>query len=1642
MDVYDIVRLVVPENEDLDGKSAFITRLPASTSDTYDLFFPGDDDTNPQFLTYSEITPEKGSISNIVTDESLKNPYKTLAETLDIKEGSLIVGTLRTNPTKTVPLKVIRFTDTGFVVTPTNDPTEPVIEIPLENGIGVGSLYGFLQPAIVSDDTEPEVHSEKQTFIERMKELSDIKVIYTKTPVLKEKIEIPVIGGTQDIARLTTQITSAIRAIDSKDKTDTTRIQSLIKETTMNNGDTRVIIEQNEPIMVRSKIGFPPWIIPIDSSRDSGITTDIPTTERIQDENEVNRKVPYHTFNKQTGLGLRINQAISRDAIPVPERMEVIVTKETATDTDKPFKNPSHKGVLYKKRVLLPIIPNLCSRTPYASSFRDTDKYKPSSAIVLPPNGYAPDHSPIIHKLRETPWLSPSVIDPETIVESSIRPTTQPILSRFLLPSESVITTHSMMSFVSPSIEAILSLPMSYGSIDEVGRKGVAYGYNTHGILTHDERSLASSYLQIANKRIQASLGDKDVTVPIYSVSPTGLYKELSNLQLLYPNILGLINKNEALDRILQTKDDYGMVLYGMLGADEYTSMDTMIREIIKGSEGKRIRVHEEMARVQEALRELETTLRTLPKIAKHYGSRKEVEKAKGTVPLWDEHLDDDPDKSLYYSDRFRKIVGKVLTDMQASGELDEITRTTDPEKAAADSSLKGEPLQKSSIIQKIPPKYLEDAVRQDLDRYNLSVGESAQITGERFEVLVQRIILGGRPVSNGDVALITRHLRTAAYKWDGKNLKWTPIRDDEEVFAGDDPYPNVRSTKIYTKTLHLNKEYRQLSKMKDDLEMIARRPEIMTDPEKLTESLDHLVDSVSLRADSRIAYLRRNKLIDEIPFIYDRIQYTKQQNKRDPEDESAAPDRISRAEMRRAKLQATLETDTDLDLYEAGFGAMDDTRDRPERFASAGSILKSHPILKITHKRHGPSSFIAEVSGRDRVKRVYLSSIGFIETILRTPLTDLEIIACTKESDTILPPKATNKDAIQRGIAVYCAMIGSRTNTRVLIPKSEGETPPPVNDTLPSYRVPFHASEPDGMLPFIVKVLTKSGKEGVEGRSTTTFAVILKNIRKVNLTRSREDPDGTKAIAKLRDIISRVSKISPSIISRALQIQNIKPSMTDTEKGLRIANKWESIPIIHNPHPESDIIRTSQDVLKDTELILTDPQGIPYPANSGLSLPIQTPTLLQALERIHTTRSERLQELLYSHRDSSLPILKTLVVTSPSPAFIGVLRDRIPTVPLVEGEAPATEYITPDPIGRIEPLPLFARAEEKLTDFIKEILRESEIGHLSRSDTKPIDNLNISLRSPEDLNGALKGSLISFFDGLSLAIQQYIRIIRSEGEPLSCEQTLYPGEYKNYPRESLETPVYTAHEIVKNLVKGVNPMTIQYSTTTIGGRGGSRNTVLTGSNTYFARVREISNILEDLRIGSETQLNILSKIISDIRDNLSNLPSTIGRDVIMQVIFNVLNSDDDSDERLIAIDLLITFIGHSSDIFNKTRNLSLIHSDINDTILDEELNHDRERERQRFIYQLEQLDPERRELARASRALGVDLAGSVARDPRKFNAEYYELINSLVATQEMQDPSPEIAGRYGDHQDIQWDRDARDGAFEGVDQIEGIDFD
>jgi len=44
---------------------------------------------------------------------------------------------------------------------------------------------------------------------------------------------------------------------------------------------------------------------------------------------------------------------------------------------------------------------------------------------------------------------------------------------------------------------------------------------------------------------------------------------------------------------------------------------------------------------------------------------------------------------------------------------------------------------------------------------------------------------MGGRPVEVGDHALITRHLRTSAYQWNG--TRWVSLKDQELQIKDDD---------------------------------------------------------------------------------------------------------------------------------------------------------------------------------------------------------------------------------------------------------------------------------------------------------------------------------------------------------------------------------------------------------------------------------------------------------------------------------------------------------------------------------------------------------------------------------------------------------------------------------------------------------------------------------------------------------------------------------------------------------------------------------------------------------------------------------------------------------------------------------------
>lgn len=1648
MELYDIVTLIAPGDDDLDGKNAFITRVKASASDSYDLFMPASEDSGPRFLQYNDSKPEKGDVQGVITDDSLKNPYKTLTETLQIEGGSLLVGTLRNTPTQTHPLKVIRITDNALVVFRTDDITETPIELPLENGIGIGSVYGFLQPALDPDDTEPVVHPDKQAFLDKLSGAKDITVVYTKTPVIPEIIEKQVVGGTNDLSRLTGQIVGAIQALDSNSKIDNTRIHSLIEDTTINVGDGRAIRNQYAPIMIRANMALPPWIIMVDESRPDGIVSDLPTAERIIDENEVNRRVEYHIYNRESGAGLQLPMASGTGNQEVTERMEVIFPQEDAIEISKDFGKNTHAitSAFPRKRVLLPAVENIASKNPLASAFRIADQFRARTAVILPPLHYAPSSAPIITRLSEKPWMSENIIDPDAIGELE-SPPTDIINSPSLLPREITGSKDGILAYVSPTIDAMLRLPMSLGSMGEIGRRGAAYGFNYSHLFTHEERDVLSRYLTKSSEIVINRLREKDVTVPIYSVSPKGLYRDLTNLTTLYPEIIGFIRKEEAFNRISQADADFGAVLLGMLGTDEYTIMRDKMSAIIDKSEGERTRIREKMAEIQEQLREMETSLRTLPMIAKHYGSRKEVEKAKGTTPLWDEQLDNDPDRHIYYSDRFRKIVGKILNEMQASGDID-IRPKKDDDKIDADDIC-----DPNEFVKQIPHERLREAVEEDLDRYNLSVGESERITKERYAVIVNRIMLGGRPVQNDDVALITRHLRTSAYKWDAKNKRWNPIKDDEAIFAGNDIQPKANATRIFTQTLHLNKEYRQLSKMKDDLEMIARRPHMSLDPERLNHSLDTMVDRVSAIANKRIAFLRKNRVIDEIPFVHDRIKFLIERYSQEPIPEDGEDNgRITYADLRRAKMVATLETDTDLDLFEAGYGSMDTTTSAPtERFASSGSIVETDPLMKLVERRDGPAGFVSEVSGIDKLVRVFLISISYLEKLLSTPLSNEEIIMCAKEAKQILTMKANNKEAIQRGIAMYCAVLCTRTHTPVILPKAEGVTPPPASHILPSYRVPFRESESDGLLPFIVHVLTRSARTKTDAPSTTTFLVILKTIAKTGLIRTREDPEGKKAINILRDKISRIANNSPSIIARVIRMRSKVIKLDDTESGLRIAKRWEYLPITHNPNVHSPLIQVARALLKDSRILLRDPNGVPYPNNASLPMPVTEASLFKTLSDIHTTPAEQLLEILFRPRDETKRQAKTLTLITYAPTFIGVLRERIPTTPLVAAEVPTTHDVTPDtlPVIREKPRLDQTKITTSLSKLVDEIYREGELGHSSSKST--MESLLTDLRSPDDRNGALRSGMIAYHDALILALEQYLRIINSTEEPIPCEQKLYPSKYKLYQTGSRELPIYTIHEIASSLLKGINPLSIQYSKGTYGEKGGTRNTVLTGNNTYFSRIIEIVGILRDLGTRDLLMINGISKMVTKIRRALSLTEERIDRARVLQIIYTILDNqeagkegEEDDDLNIRIIELYITLIGHPSGVFKRTMDTSLVHSDVDDRILDEELNYDREKERQRFIYQLEALDPERRALARASRALGIDLAGKVARDPRKLNPEYYKIVNDLVATQEMADAPVEgerLPG-YGDADDVAFELEAVEGAPDEVAQIGDLDYD
>jgi hypothetical protein len=1211
--------------------------------------------------------------------------------------------------------------------------------------------------------------------------------------------------------------------------------------------------------------------------------------------------------------------------------------------------------------------------------------------------------------------------------------------------------------------------------------------------MSDKERLLLSLFLLKTNSQIKETMSRMSTDPGFKFPSPDELFKNIDGLKKLYPNTLGVIGVREGFDRIMTTQNDYGKLLLLAKGMNEHYEIYKLIEAVIRESDGRRIEVKRQMAVVQEQLREIEGQLHNLPAIAKHYGSRKEVEQAKGTIPLWDESLDDDPLRFLYTGERLQKIIGTVLADLQGRGALDLRTSIEAGDIPSDDTVCDTE----ETLAKKIPPEVLIDAVRDDLVKFNSTVPESKKIPEARFDSIVRRVILGGRPVENGDVALITRHLRTAAYRWNAETKQWSPIKENDGIFQFGDIEPSKKSEKaagIFKRTLLLNKEYRALSKTKDDLELLAARPDLLMDADSYRNMIEALLEDANTLSENRLRYLGGNRILDEYPFIHDRIPSLIPRfaaamdiiRKTEESLDEAGDGRpvATRQDFREALVKDQIVVDSDLELFNAGYTGYIQQKeaireigmDSPNAgIMSAEAMMPASaddPQLAEIQGRRGVASYITGVKGGDiQSRRLFLGAIGFMETLFRTQLTYEEIVGCYTDYSSVIPRGSSSGDIILRGIAMYCLMIMTRTDGEVHLPKTEEQTPPIPNPFLPSYAsAPLlgqKGKESSKFLKFVVEVLQRAVQKSIKEKTySTIYSIILNNIVKTGLLKK---DDGKKAPSEgetrdgltiLIETVSKTYSTSPVGMVRVFQTDmtayNTKKDSI-ANAALRSVGQWESLPITHMPHPKSLIMRKSKDVLSEQKILFRDSYGTPFPQNAAISSPVIHSELPNILHDLKHVAAERLSEIMYKRdlRGHATPMTTTVLLT-PTPEFISVRRPRILGGRLLGAEVPKTETIAPMRGPDTIPVPGIDTdriSEEEIRRMFREVIAQSDAAvSLASDDETAADTFLRTLKVVEDYNGTLRGALVSFHDALVMALEQQRRKLMGQAEPIPIEANMYKKEYSSYKFGTEQVPIYTARRLVKRVMKDVNPMKIEYSRAEYPDKGGSSNTVLTGRTSYYENVKRLHSLLDEYGLQSLERNEIMLTMVREIQKVVLEMPPRVLPDYVNTVIGTILKkyiSDPDANHFSASV-YYITLLGHSSRLVYTIRETSTEYTDVNDDLIDEELNHDRERERQRFIYQLEGLDPERRKLARSARALGLDLAGRVARDPRKFNAEYYEQQLEMVAEQQIEQqyaPGTTMgegvrSSTYGDQVDVLDERDAIQGAPTEVDQIEDLDYD
>ena len=1696
---YDIVE-IVSSSDDLNGSLAYITRVPplGTGGRSYTLWYPGDPDDpeRPSRLISYREGSEEGDVRGIrlrnrATDPSVQNAIRAAI-------GRFIIGVPSTDYMERHVLRIIRIEPTAIYCVRQGDLAETVLRVPLnEEGVGDTSPYVFLMPAETRDSEGSEepvtpTTPSRDREIRRLHESEHVRVIREKLPEYIVREETLRTGGTRDTERLRGQIVAAVGAIGRGSTTEHTyaseRIKDLILHETRQSTDGREeVFRVDDPVLLRMpNDAFPEWTIPIDGSRKDEVipAKAVPPKKEggLTTYTGVAPPEPDKTVKK---LPLRENITTLRRPLALSHGEGKAVTKPT------PYLLPEGTKIFAKNKVIEASNPSglhpvVRIATPSSQIMQGgersgedsqvvipSDHIQPTGAVVIPLRHYVPPSVPLVEgvriwsrslpsrkRMKDAPLLLRPPEDAETLLDIPI------ILDERMASSSNVLK--EVMSLPLYSVVGTLGNVIA-GGRDETSSRLETFGYNHH-VMTHREMGMMAGICEhTSNHTNQQRMAITSDTAPIRIPRPDALFRGKEDLRSAYPDTMGLIGPWEAFHRVSMTPGDYGSLLYTIRSINEYGKIKEFLKAAAEESAGRRTRIREDMARVQDELQQIDAKLRTLGNIAKHYESRKEVETdnraaaEQGKMILWDESRDDDKMKHLYNGERLRKITGTLLTQMQEEGTLPlDITEGDIIDESKGTDAVC--PTGTKNSFSGISPERLLEAVRDDIETYNTSLPPEEQMDDTRLTDIVQRVILGGRPVVNGDVALITRHLRTAAYTWNSSRKRWITIKGETlKVQGGDITIENIRKTgkaaedadesakaaasvskdtlSVYAQTLELNRKYRALSKTKDDLELTQSIPGMRLRREEMDEALDILFARGEPVYQKRRRCIKNNRILDEAPFLYDMldVMLRRRIGYEEPTDEEGPRTMATVTDLRRAKLDDTLVIDIDQAMYETGYGEYegDATQYGMKRVPQAGfitdeSIITDPRVLEASRRNvRGMDGvrFVSEVkSESDKMRRLFLIGAGIMESLLHTPLSSEEVAAMVTEAGVITdmirsPREDKHSEAILHGAVFSMLLLMTRSESEIEFSTTEGLVPPPARNTVPSYFYPpAKGGDDERMVQFLYGILRKVAtafKSDKDTRSKTPEQILSDS----SIFKGKKNDN--EGIRTLLIIASRLSRSSPSIVDRSFRAQrsaDIPRTYGEimTNRALRRTGLWESLPVGYRPSAGGKLITDGKRVLQDETPLRTDPFGIPVRENAAVSSPIQNPSLKRALKRIGRERAEALSRALYGSDDvaSSKPSSNTQnrILNAPAYDYIGIPRERVPDVPLNRAEAEISlanstsatllELASMDEVVREYSVTESGKIDTYVSDIFEAIVTDSHLDKPTGEETKNATETFLRFGNgeatlgSEDANGSMRAELLAVHDALVMAIEEHYRILLGK-----TRYSLTPEKGGSYAGES--GPLYGIHNRVKPLMKGVDPNKIET------GAGGGHLAVLTGENSYYSRVDTVRRLLDDIMgINTPRRAIAFRILVRDFRRTIMEMPDRLPRDVVLRLFISVLRERaSGNDDVFAAVDAYVSIMSHryrikgkytTYGVIDELRNMAADYTDVTPSMISEESNKDREMERQLFIYRLDGLDKERKKITKALQSFGLTLEGRVAADPTRFNSEYYTQQSELVADREI----------------------------------------